>query len=122
MNASITKRKNGSYNVKVSVVEFREEDTYIIYCPALDLSGYGESDTEAKKSFEIVLHEYIRYADNKGTLNDDLIAHGWKKRGKTTSMVPPSMTQLLTSNENFSRIFNKQPSYQKYDMPVEVAI
>jgi len=47
INASITKRKNGSYNVKVSVVEFREGDTYIIYCPALDLSGYGESDTEA---------------------------------------------------------------------------
>lgn len=122
MLTAITKRNNGSYNVRVSVVEFQESNIFIIYCPALDLSGYGESDTEAKKSFEVTLNEYIRYAVNKGTLDDDLKAHGWKKRGSTPSMVPPSMTHLLESNENFSKIFNTQPSYQKYDMPFEVAL
>lgn len=122
MLKAITKQRNGSYNIKVSVVEFQESNTYIIYCPALDLSGYGESDSEAKRSFEVTLHEYIRYAVNKGTLDEDLRAHGWKKRGSSLSMVPPSMTQLLESNKNFSKIFNTQPSYQKYDMPLEVAL
>ena len=119
----ITRQKNGSYRVKVSVVQFKEDGVFIVYCPALDLSGYGNSDREAKQSFKTVLLEYIRYADNKGTLNDDLKEHGWvRTKPRSTSMVPPAMTDLLATNENFNRIFNTQPSYRKYDMPMQVAL
>lgn len=122
-NVFITKQKNGGYRVKVSVVQFKEDNAFIVYCPALDLSGYGLSNREAKQSFKTVLLEYIRYADNKGTLNDDLKAHGWVRlKPKSPSMVPPAMTELLATNENFNRIFNTQPSYQKYDMPLQVAL
>lgn len=120
--AFITKDKN-EYIIKISVVQFKEDNTFIVYCPALDLSGYGLSDEEAKQSFQTVLLEYIRYADNKGTLDADLQAHGWTRlKSKKTSLVPPSMTELLATNENFSQIFNTQPSYQKYDMPLQVAL
>ena len=109
--------------MKVSVVQFKEGNAFIVYCPALDLSGYGLSDREAKQSFKTVLLEYIRYADNKGTLNDDLKSHGWVRlKPKSPSMIPPAMTELLATNENFNRIFNTQPSYQKYDMPLQVAL
>ena len=119
----ITKKRDGSYNIKISVVQFKEDDTVIIYCPALDLSGYGASDDEAKRSFQTVLLEYIRYADNKGTLDADLKAHGWTRvKQKTPSMIPPTMTDLLATNENFSQIFNTQPVFQKYDMPMQVAV
>jgi len=121
--AFITKKKDGSYSIKISVVQFKEDDTIIIYCPALDLSGYGVSDAEARMSFETVLLEYIRYADNKGTLDNDLRAHGWKRiSSKSPSMIPPSMTDLLATNENFNHIFNTQPAYQKFDMPMQVAL
>lgn len=121
--AFITKKNNGEYDVNVPVVQFKEDDVIVIYCPALDLSGYGATEDEAKKSFKTVLLEYIRYASNKGTLNADLIAHGWRKlKSKRVSMTPPAMTELLISNENFNRIFNTQPSYQKYDMPMQVAV
>ena len=121
--AFITKKKNGGYNIKVSVVEFQEDNVFIVYCPALDLSGYGNSDTEAKQSFKTVLLEYIRYSSNKGSLYDDLKAHGWVRlKSNSSSMIPPAMTELLDTNDNFSRIFNTQPSYHKYDMPMQVAI
>lgn len=121
--AFITKKKNGEYNIKVSVVQFQEDNVVVVYCPALDLSGYGYSDDEARQSFKTVLLEFIRYASNKGTLDDDLTAHGWRKlTTKGVSMVPPAMTDLLSSNENFNKIFNTQPSYQKYDMPMQVAV
>ena len=32
----------------------------VIYSPALDLSGYGSSEDEAKGSFEIALEEFIK--------------------------------------------------------------
>lgn len=115
----ISKKKNGIYDIKVSVVQFKEDDAVIVYCPALDLSGYGYSDAEAQDSFKTVLLEFIRYASNKGTLGQDLQAHGWYRYPKKSfEMVPPSMTDLLASNENFRQIFNTQPSYQKYDMPM----
>ena len=72
MLSAFIKKSDRGYNVKVSVVQFKEDQAVIIYCPALDLSGYGNTDTEARHSFETVLFEYIRYADNKGTLNEDL--------------------------------------------------
>ena len=119
MLSAFIKKSDRGYNVKVSVVQFKEDQAVIIYCPALDLSGYGNTDTEARHSFETVLFEYIRYADNKGTLNEDLKAHGWVElKRKNYSMVPPAMTDLLESNENFRKIFNTQPSYQKFDMPM----
>ena len=37
-------------NLVLGVYIFTEEKTYIAYCPALDLSGYGESELEAKQS------------------------------------------------------------------------
>ena len=121
--AFITKQKDGGYRIKVSVVQFKEDGVCIVYCPALDLSGYGYSDKEARQSFKTVLLEYIRYADNKGTLNDDLKAHGWvRTKPKSPQMIPPAMTDLLATNENFNRIFNTQPSYRKYDMPMQVAL
>ncbi|MCQ2265722.1 MAG: hypothetical protein MJZ46_06760 [Bacteroidales bacterium] len=121
--AFISQKNNGEYDVNVPVVQFQEDDVVIIYCPALDLSGYGATEEEAKESFKTVLLEYIRYASNKGTLNNDLMAHGWRKlKSKRVSMVPPAMTDLLASNENFNKIFNTQPSYQKYDMPMQVAM
>ncbi len=121
--AFITRKNNGGYDINIPVVQFVEDNITIVYCPALDLSGYGSSEDEARLSFKTVLLEYIRYASNKGTLNDDLIAHGWRRmKSKKGSMVPPAMTDLLVSNENFNKIFNTQPSYQKYDMPMQVAM
>jgi hypothetical protein len=43
--------EKGSINVKVAVISFKEDNTHIIYCPALDLSGSGNTESEAKESF-----------------------------------------------------------------------
>lgn len=34
--------------IKVGVYLFREDNVFIAYCPALDMSGYGENENEAK--------------------------------------------------------------------------
>gem|GEM_PF-1268150 len=37
---------------------------YIAYSPALDLSGYGKTEEEARDSFNIVLKGHFDYAIN----------------------------------------------------------
>ena len=45
------------------LLEFKEGDNFIIYSPALDLSGYGKSEAEAKKSFNVALEEFSKYTN-----------------------------------------------------------
>ena len=80
-------------SLNVGVYIFQEDNVYISYCPALDLSGYGETENAAKTSFGQTLGMYIEYCLHKNTLVKDLQKHGWKiksmkqKRIKAPDMV-----------------------------------
>jgi Zn-finger protein len=89
------------------LIVFKEDNCFISYCPALDLSGYGETELDADKSFEEVLSEYFKYTVHKKTLADDLKKKGWTIRKNLKKCpIPPSMGKLLENNEDFKRIFN----------------
>jgi hypothetical protein len=112
--------KKGSYVVKLPVLSFRDESAHIIYCPALDMNGSGNTELQAKDSFAIAVSEYLDYTTNKGTLFTDLKKLGWtvhKNKNKLAS--PPPMSELLENNEEFSRIFDNYP-YKKFDTGVSL--
>jgi hypothetical protein len=89
------------------LISFIEGNCFITYCPALDLSGYGENEVEANKSFEEVLSEYFKYTVNKKTLAEDLKRMGWTiRKNLHRKPIPPTMGKLLETNEDFNRIFN----------------
>lgn len=97
---------NMQIRLNLDIIIFSEGGNIIVYCPPLDISGYGGNETEARKSFETVLSEYFRYTLNKNTLKEDLHRLGWKIQSRSKPAVPPSLQKLLRENENFSRIFN----------------
>lgn len=107
---------NHKVTVNVALICFQEGKNHIVYCPALELSGYGSSEDEAKKSFETVLEEYVRYATNKKTLEKDLQKRGWavKKR----KVVAPAMSEILKDNKDFQDIFDRH-AFKKVDAPLE---
>lgn len=97
---------------------FKENEIDVVYCPALDLSGYGNNEEEAFNSFKIALSEFILYTLHKKTFIQELQRMGWKiKKSKTKPMTPPSMSHLLEENDNFNRIFNSYP-FRKIDRPI----
>lgn len=105
---------------KIPLIIFQEDNTTIVYCPALDLSGYGDTEEEARNSFQIVLSEYFRYTEHKKTLAADLKEHGWiLKKNLSKGATPPTMGQLLESNEDFNRIFNTH-EFKKTDTTIEI--
>lgn len=114
--------KDGFLKVNLPLIKFEENGCKIAYCPALDISGYGNNEEEAIESFKISLSEFFRYLTNKKTFEKEMERMGWTiSQTKKKSMTPPPMTKLLQDNENFSRIFNEH-SYHKEDLTIEFPI
>mgnify|MGYP005845939507 CR=1 FL=1 len=114
---------NQKFHVGLSLVEFNEDDIVIIYSPALDLSGYGHSKEEAKKSFSESLHEFFRYTHNKNTLDKVLKDLGWSIKGtkKKPKFNPPLDSDLVSSNSLYNEIVNNK-SYKVSREQVEFAL
>lgn len=111
----------GRMSVTLDVYVFKEDDIFIAYSPALDLSGYGNSEENAKSSFATVMEQYIDYCLSKRTLVQDLRAHGWKVRSlKQRKMSAPSFDMLLRSNETFRDILENK-EYRKLAAPFPIA-
>lgn len=91
----------------LDIIIFQEDGTTIVYCPPLEVYGYGADENEARESFKISLEEFFSYCTNKNTLRPELKRLGWQmKRSKSKPMIPPSISELLATNENLSRIYN----------------
>lgn len=109
---------SASIEVKIPVLTFQDDNNYwIAHVPALDLSGYGLTEAEAKASLEIVIDEYFDYAVKKNTLHDDLKKHGWILVDKEA--ITPTLSQLL-SHDPLKDIINKKPfksDSQKVNIP-----
>nr|WP_319510166.1 hypothetical protein [uncultured Draconibacterium sp.] len=98
---------NHKIDMRLDVITFQEDDTTIVYCPPLEVYGYGSNEDEARESFKVSVAEFFRYCINKNTLRLELKRLGWQlKKSKTKPMVPPTITELLSTNENLSRIYN----------------
>lgn len=110
---------HSSISVNLPLIVFEEDNSHVVYCPALDVSGYGNTEAEATDSFQIALSEFFRYTTHKKTFEAELRRLGWqfKKMGKP--MVPPTLAQLLIENENFSNIFNNF-SFRKFDKAIHL--
>lgn len=95
-------------SIHLPLIMFEEDGNQIIYCPPLDLSGYGPTEVDARASFNVMMDEYFRYTINKGTLAEDLKSMGWKltKKNLKKPVTPPDISYTLSTNEEFKRIFN----------------
>lgn len=103
--------------VNLQVLVFIEEEIYYAYVPALDLTGYGNSEQEAKDSLKVCLSEFFRYTLNKDTFAAELKRLGWQQKKKKFE-VPPLSEQIAT-NEQLREIVNhKQYSATHFDIAI----
>ena len=65
--------------VSVQIQLMKEGATVVVYCPALDLCGYGKTADEAKKDFDIAFKIFVKETTKHGTLEKALEELGWKK-------------------------------------------
>ncbi len=111
---------NAVLTLQLSILIFSDEKSiHYAYLPALDLTGYGKSETEAKKSLKIVLHEYLDYTTKHNTLVKDLERHGWiVKKGKQVQ--PPDWATLIGKNKEFNALVSSNRNFYKTEQSVSI--
>ncbi len=117
--------ENNKTKVKVNLllIHFTDENgIHIIYSPHLELSGSGNTEDEAKKSFDISLEDFIDYTVNKKTIGKVLTKLGWKIRGshkKPKKMITPTNDDIF-SRDSVKEILEKYEhttSHETVNMP-----
>ncbi len=113
---------NININTLLQLFSFKDENSVVVYSPALDLCGYGTDEQEAKLSFNIVLEEFIKYTTNKNTLISELEKLGWSIKGgkKNPKLSAPDITHMLVTNDELARIFNKK-EFKKFEQKISFA-
>lgn len=108
---------NKSIKVNLQVLFFEEDNIYYAYMPSFDLTGYGNTEKEAKESLTVVLDEFLRYTLNKNTLFLEMQRLGWKIKSKKKPMYAPQMSDLINTNDQLKEIVNsKQYTTSNYQV------
>ena len=107
--------QNKKIEINLFVVLFEDSGSHVAYCPALNIYGYGNSEIEAKDSFEVCLKEFFEYTINKKTLLAELKSLGWNvKREK--KFKAPNFSDLLASNKELRKIMDTK-DFRKISEP-----
>lgn len=114
-----------TFKYDMPVFSFMDDDTFIVYAPALDLSGYGKTEKEAKISFNEVFRAFVNYTSNKNTLFKELKRLGWKV-GKQTklstkpiTLQAPSLQDMLFRDEYLVEVFQTR-EFHKYNQRISL--
>ena len=96
-----------SINLVLNLYLWEENSIHYVYSPSLDVTGYGSTEVEAKKSFEITLDEFVKYTHNKNTIFEELEHLGWSVNKKKRRIHAPDLEELLSDNESFRNIYEQ---------------
>jgi len=73
--------------LKLSVSFIKENEQFVAFSPALDLSTSGRNLEEAKKHFEEAVQLFFEELKERGTTKEVLMNLGWTQ--KDNDLVPP---------------------------------
>ncbi|GAB2857614.1 hypothetical protein [Hymenobacter ruber] len=110
--ATLATNKHGHLTKAQVEVLLVLDDTgqYVAYCPALELSSYGDTEAEAEAAFEETLQFFIQDTAERGTLDRLLLALGWRLVKKPTPIYePPRLSaEVLNRHSHSRRILTEQ--------------
>jgi len=76
--------------VEFDLLIFKENETYIAYCPELDISSCGDSIEHARQMLKEAVRLFLKEAESMGTLNDILEEANFKTNAKG-EWIPPQI-------------------------------
>ena len=65
--------------IEYDVIVFKEDHTYVAYCPELDISSCGQDVQQAKEMLNTAVRLFIEEAEKMGTLEEILDESRYKK-------------------------------------------
>jgi predicted RNase H-like HicB family nuclease len=113
--STLVKEKN-SIKITIQIVLFQEDNMWVAYCPALELSSYGDDQQDAKTAFREALDIFLKETDRKSTLERYLLKLGWQLQIKPK----PVYNQPYFSLQDNKKLFVKNPEiyHEKVAIPI----
>jgi len=81
--------KTPNFQVSLPVMFIKENNQFVAYTPALDLSTCGDTFEQAQKRFAEAVQIFIAKCYSMGTLGEVLRDLGWKKN--RNNWLPPTV-------------------------------
>ncbi len=117
MSKQVIKTNTDTIEIKVSVILLEEHGQFVAYCPALELSSYGETEKEAVVAFDDAVEVFFDETQRKGTLEKSLLRLGWILQQKPRpSYIPPRISASL-----HNKLLKKNPK-KVYDERVSIPV
>ena len=83
--------------IDYDVIVFKEDATYIAYCPELDVSSCGNTVEHAKEMLNTAVRLFLEEADKMGTLSDILEEARYKRDASGRWQRPKRVATELVS-------------------------
>ncbi|MBI4822788.1 MAG: type II toxin-antitoxin system HicB family antitoxin [Nitrospirae bacterium] len=83
--------------IEFGIIVFKEDKTYVAYCPELDISSCGENVEHAKEMLKTAVKLFLEEAEKMGTL-EDILAESRYIKDENGKWLPPKMvaTELVS--------------------------
>lgn len=108
LSSEIKIKDRGIVKMRLSVIQFEDNGSFVVYCPALNIHGCGYTEDEAAESLSISIEQFFIYTIHKKTLQSELHKLGWTAR-RSNKYTPPSFSTMLEKNKTLHRIINTRP-------------
>ncbi len=83
--------------IEYDIIVFKEENTYVAYCPEVDISSCGRDVQHAKEMLKTAVRLFVEEAEKMGTFKDILDESRYKK-DPVGRWIPPKLvaTELVS--------------------------
>jgi hypothetical protein len=106
--------KNSNIETELEVFLFEEDGIWVSYCPALEVSSYGDNMDDAKDAFEDAVKIFFEETTKKGTLGQCLKQLGWEVKESPSLICNKPKLSISSLIENIGK------KYQQYNEKVEI--
>lgn len=82
-------------NISVKIEIFKEGDVYVALSPELNVSSFGETVDEAKKSFKEAVEAFVEECQTMGTIEEVLEESGFSRINNSWESRKPIIEENL---------------------------
>lgn len=77
-------------SIDYDIIVFKEDNTYVSYCPELDISSCGKNTEHAKEMLKSAVKLFLEEAEKTGTL-EDILEESRYKKDANGRWIPPKL-------------------------------
>lgn len=77
-------------SIDYDIIVFKEDNTYVSYCPELDISSCGKTTEHAKDMLKTAVKLFLEEAEKMGTL-EDILEESRYKKDANGRWIPPKL-------------------------------